>query len=221
MLPRLRLPWRRSLVILCVVVAGGVGPIEAQEIQDVVYLRDGSIIRGTIVEQVPSESILIETSDGSRFRYSMELIERMTREQVQGQATPQLTSQSLKSPGTAWALSFLVPGVGQFYNGDGGEGALYLILHILFSGWLAAAVDCTGSACNDTDAGLAALSLVGNWVLAQVDAYQDAKAINAGESLSLNLGAGVQLAPQFSFNATAIPLGNRTQLDVQLLRWSP
>ena len=88
-LPKLRLPWGKYLVILCVVAAGGVGgPIEAQEMQDVVYLKDGSIIRGTIVEQVPSESLLIETSDGSRFRYSMELIERMAKEPIPGQVPP-------------------------------------------------------------------------------------------------------------------------------------
>jgi hypothetical protein len=33
--------------------------VEAQELEDVVYLKDGSVLRGTIVEQVPNESILI------------------------------------------------------------------------------------------------------------------------------------------------------------------
>ena len=91
MLSKLKLPWRKSLLILCVLAAGGVGgqPVKAQEIQDVVYLHNGSIIRGTIVEQVPGESILIQTVDGNRFRYSMEEIERMVKEPQRDQGTSQ------------------------------------------------------------------------------------------------------------------------------------
>jgi len=48
--------------------------------QDVVYLKNGSVIRGVIVEQVPNESIKIETADKSIFVYAMEDIEKMTKE---------------------------------------------------------------------------------------------------------------------------------------------
>jgi hypothetical protein len=46
---------------------------------DVVYLKNGSVIRGTIIEQIPNESIKIETNDDSIFVYSMDGIEKITK----------------------------------------------------------------------------------------------------------------------------------------------
>lgn len=41
----------------------------AQKGRDIVYLKNGSIIRGTVIEHVINESIKIQTSDGSLFVY--------------------------------------------------------------------------------------------------------------------------------------------------------
>lgn len=49
--------------------------------QDVVYLKNGSIIRGIIIEQVPNKSIKIETSDRSVFVYQMDEIEKIAKEE--------------------------------------------------------------------------------------------------------------------------------------------
>jgi hypothetical protein len=53
----------------------------AQDYEDVVYLNNGSIIHGTIIEQVPNVSIKIKTKDGNIFVYRMEEIEKMTKEE--------------------------------------------------------------------------------------------------------------------------------------------
>ena len=54
----------------------------AQEnFQDVVYLKNGSVIRGIIIEQVPNESIKLQTKDGNLFVYRMDEIEKLTKEQ--------------------------------------------------------------------------------------------------------------------------------------------
>lgn len=50
--------------------------------QDVVYLKNGSIIRGIIVEQVPNQSIKIETADRNVFVFLMEDIEKITKEPI-------------------------------------------------------------------------------------------------------------------------------------------
>jgi hypothetical protein len=50
------------------------------ELEDVVYLKNGSVIRGTIIEQVPNVSLKIQTRDGSVFVYKMEEVEKMTKE---------------------------------------------------------------------------------------------------------------------------------------------
>jgi len=36
---------------------------------DVVYLKNGSVITGSIIEQIPNETIKIQTRDGSVFVY--------------------------------------------------------------------------------------------------------------------------------------------------------
>lgn len=51
------------------------------EYVDVVYLKNGSIIRGLIMEQIPNESLKIQTSDGSLFVYKMEEVVKITKEE--------------------------------------------------------------------------------------------------------------------------------------------
>jgi len=46
--------------------------------EDVVYLKDGSIIHGTITEEVPGVSIKIETKDENVFVYKMALVQKIT-----------------------------------------------------------------------------------------------------------------------------------------------
>ena len=52
----------------------------AQEMQDVIYLKDGSVVKGIIVEQVPNKSIKLQTVDGSLFVYQMDAVEKMSKE---------------------------------------------------------------------------------------------------------------------------------------------
>ena len=52
----------------------------AQVMQDVVYLKDGSVVKGIIVEQVPNKSIKLQTADGSLFVYQMDAVEKMGKE---------------------------------------------------------------------------------------------------------------------------------------------
>ena len=51
--------------------------------QDVVYLKNGSVIQGTVVEQIPNQSIKIQTADGNLFVYRIEEILKITKEPVQ------------------------------------------------------------------------------------------------------------------------------------------
>ncbi len=48
-------------------------------LQDVVYLKNGSIIKGVITEQVFGEHIKMETADGSVFVFKAEEIEKITK----------------------------------------------------------------------------------------------------------------------------------------------
>jgi hypothetical protein len=48
--------------------------------QDVVYLKNGGVIHGVIIEQVPNKSVKIQTTDKNVFVYQFDEIEKLTRE---------------------------------------------------------------------------------------------------------------------------------------------
>jgi hypothetical protein len=53
-----------------------------QNFEDVVYLKTGSIIRGIIIEQVPNQSIKVQTKDRNVFVLKYEEIEKITKENL-------------------------------------------------------------------------------------------------------------------------------------------
>lgn len=63
-------------LIAVFLLAVGVG--SAVWAEDVVYLKDGSIIHGTITEEVPGVTIKIETNDGNVFVYKVKQVEKIT-----------------------------------------------------------------------------------------------------------------------------------------------
>jgi len=69
--------WTTTLVFLTVTMAF------AQNFIDVVYLKNGSIIRGIIIEQVPNESLKIQTADDNVFVLKISEVEKMTKERVE------------------------------------------------------------------------------------------------------------------------------------------
>ena len=55
--------------------------------QDVLYLKNGSVIRGTVLEQSPDKDLKFQTYDGSIYVYPMADVERITKESSQGSNT--------------------------------------------------------------------------------------------------------------------------------------
>jgi len=64
------------ILLLCATIAN------AQQQKDVVYLKNGSIIKGNITEMNPGSNLKIETTDGSLFIFEMNEIEKVTKETV-------------------------------------------------------------------------------------------------------------------------------------------
>ncbi len=62
--------------------------------QDVVYLKNGSIVRGIIIGQVTNESLKIATADGSLFVFNISDVEKITKERPINQ-TPVRQTQNL------------------------------------------------------------------------------------------------------------------------------
>lgn len=70
----------KKLVLLLTLFVCVSLPCLAQNYTEAVYLKNGSIIRGIIIEQVPNTSLKIQTSDGSVFSYTLEEVEKITKE---------------------------------------------------------------------------------------------------------------------------------------------
>lgn len=67
-----------GLLFICI------GTIHSQQMEDVLYLKNGSVIRGMIIEQTPNVSVKIKTKDGSVFAYRYEEIEKFVKEEIKG-----------------------------------------------------------------------------------------------------------------------------------------
>ena len=52
----------------------------AQNVQEVIHLKNGSVIKGTVIEQIPGQTIKIQTADESIFVYRIEEVEKITKE---------------------------------------------------------------------------------------------------------------------------------------------
>ncbi len=107
-----------SLTLLLVIIGGRAS---AEEMRDVVYLKNGSIVKGIIVEQVPNKTLKLQTSDGSLFVFEFKDIEKIVKEgfdEATGSRKTPIPRQPgpRKQPVLAAGMSFLVPGAGQFYN---------------------------------------------------------------------------------------------------------
>ena len=73
----------RTILFCIVVLCAFMSMALSQERIDVVYLKNGDIRKGTIIENVPNDYIKVETSDGSIFTIKYLDIEKMTREAKQ------------------------------------------------------------------------------------------------------------------------------------------
>ena len=98
----------RLIVVACLTALVATPPLFAQEMEDVVYLNDGSIVRGTVIERIPGELLKIQTQDGTVFVYTMDEITRMTKEPVMELGGRMGARQ--KQPLLAFGLSLLIPG---------------------------------------------------------------------------------------------------------------
>ena len=90
-------------------------PVLAQKIEDVIHLKNGETVRGTIIEQNPGESLKIQTADGTVFEFTIYEIAEISREPVM-KVEEGFIKTEVKKPWLASGLSLMIPGAGQFYN---------------------------------------------------------------------------------------------------------
>ena len=73
---------RKLLFVAALLFSISLLDVAAQELIEVVYLKNGSMIRGTVIEQIPDESVKIRTADGSVFVYAMQEVAKITKENL-------------------------------------------------------------------------------------------------------------------------------------------
>lgn len=143
----------KKFALLTIVLFGAMSFALAQQptpqngVVDVIYTTDGVILQGTIVNQVPGVEYTIVTLKGKRFTIDALSVERISRERIGGGVVTETHNYIYNpyivhkydedgnpifplSPATAFVESLVIPGLGQFYNGEELKGVL------LFSGAL-------------------------------------------------------------------------------------
>ena len=175
-------------------------------------MKDDAIVRGSIIEQIPNVSLKIETKDGSVFVYEYEKIEKITKEPIKGASYQETRVTSEKSPVLAFALSFLITGVGQYYNGTQPEITKGIIQEVIFVGGL---IMVYGSEDEDI-AAIGALAALGGSLWSIIDAPIAANNINKelrkqqyGHLIQIdrsNYAVGLDVCPIITDNGIAAEL---------------
>jgi hypothetical protein len=117
----------RIKALLFSLLFANVAQIAAQSnLTDVVYLKNGSIIKGIVVEQIIGQSIKIETKDGNLFVFKTEEVAKITREAMGNTVVAQNT-----------AVVTDVPVIGKPYGG----GVVFHVDAATRTVWIAASND--------------------------------------------------------------------------------
>ncbi|MDR2773171.1 MAG: hypothetical protein LBC19_00260 [Tannerella sp.] len=120
-----------------------------------------------------------------------------------------------KSPFLAWFLSWVYPGIGQFYNGSIGKGITMTALATGGLGCLYAGAEDIDNGGDGELVGLGALVVVGTALWSMIDAPISAARINRrNAALTWNVGEGAQLKlrPNISYEHPAKGLQLRKEL---------
>ncbi len=94
----------RFTLLTCLIAFAATSQVFAQQpMEDVVYLKNGGFVRGTIIEQIPGESLKIQTRDGNVLVFTMNEIANVSKEIPN---LPSSSSASVKAEiGTLFGLS--------------------------------------------------------------------------------------------------------------------
>lgn len=71
---------QRFILLTCLMAFVMTSQAFAQQMEDVIHLKNGGLIRGTIIEQIPGESLRIQTRDGNVFVYTMDEIAKISKD---------------------------------------------------------------------------------------------------------------------------------------------
>lgn len=91
----------KKLFITLIFLAFALTTFSQNIYRDVVHLKNGSIIKGTVTEIIPDKHIKIATADGSIFVYEMSEIDKMSKEEEFGSSQQKSTKTADYSAATS------------------------------------------------------------------------------------------------------------------------
>ncbi|MBQ2386754.1 MAG: hypothetical protein II300_05700 [Bacteroidales bacterium] len=221
----------KKLFVLFAILVSGFAIFAQSEMRDVVYLKNGSVVKGTIMEEAVGKYVRIDTPDGSIFFYEMNEIEKIVKEKV---ATPETkvetpetkvaTNQNSmpvqnnnyvfmpprKSTFGAGFLSFLIPGAGELYATNGDEGWGLIAWTLLGEPAIIGLGSLFGYRGLSAGLILAGTLHVIVWLGSMANAVELAKQTNIKNGyLSFKIGdkAHLGVRPEFSYNNMMMPSG--------------
>ena len=144
---------------------------------EVVYLKNGGILRGIIIEQVPNTSLKVQMRDKSIVACRYDEVEKITKENVYLKSD---TNDFRRKPGLAWMWSFFFPGAGQIYNGQNLKGALMMVFGLVCTSWNGNVTRIIGGTFVWSEIGYIVMFvlMIGLWIWSQIDAPVMANKLN-------------------------------------------
>lgn len=101
------------------------GLYDTAKAEDVVYLKDGSVVHGMIIEEVPGKSVKVQTSDGNIFVYKTAQIEKITHSATEETQTTTTTYKYVndwkETPGAKFSKGALFFGENESFPGIIGD----------------------------------------------------------------------------------------------------
>lgn len=79
---------KKYFAILAIIILPFFAKAQLGKYEEVVYLKNGNIYHGVIIEQIPGVSLKIKSSDRNVFNVKIEEVEKITREELRPQLPP-------------------------------------------------------------------------------------------------------------------------------------
>jgi len=132
---------KRILAMLVIFITAECA-VHAAEYADVLYLKNGSRVKGVIVENELNTAVKIETRDGSIFVFRYDEIAKIGREKAavrEMDADRTMTLNAYEGAKKSWwtgtgLACLLLPGLGHVYAKEYAYGAMYLGLDLALLG---------------------------------------------------------------------------------------
>ena len=214
----------KKLVLIFAVALTWCGALQAQEVAsvtpqqqlvEVIYKSDGSLLRGTIVEQVPNVSYTIVTTEGRRVTVDALSIEKITKEPMVGQVVTENINHNYfynpyinvkydengnailpMSPSEAMWCSLICPGLDQILeNRQPLKGAAMLAGSVAGILTIAVGTEHAGPKWEDI-VGFSGLALfVGSYLYSLIDAPHYARSWNVEHGFPANGNISMSVVP--------------------------